>query len=81
MKPNLYANRTGTDDGLAINQETLHQYYCTVQSEVYPEALLDDAMNRRAARAKARRDGAGLPGWALWTVLALMLAGAVVLLR
>lgn len=81
MKPNLYANRTGTDDGLAINQETLHQYYCTVQSEVHPEVLLDEAMNRRLARAKARRQGAGLPAWVLWTVLGVVLVGAMGLLR
>lgn len=45
-----------SDDVLAINSRTWHQYYSTVQSDVYPHMLLEQAMERREARAwQARR--------------------------
>jgi hypothetical protein len=60
------------DDALAIHSQTLHQYYSTVQSEGHPQRLLDEALDRRQARAlQARRRP-----WALGSV-AVLLALAV----
>jgi len=88
VKTSLFAQRSTTDDSLAINSETLHQYYCTVQSEVHPETLVDEAetlvdeaMNRRQANAlMARRKRSRLSGWAVVAALALAMGGLVLLL-
>ncbi len=47
MKPNLYAQRSAADDGLAINSTTLHQYYSTVQAEIHPHDEMDDILDQR----------------------------------
>lgn len=81
VKSSLLTQRSSADDSLAINSETLHQYYCTVQSEVHPETLVDEAMNRRQANAlMARRKRSRLSGWAVFAVLALAMGGLVWLL-
>jgi hypothetical protein len=57
VKP-LFSRRRAADAGdpLAINSRTWHQYYATVQSDVYPHMLLEQAMERRQERAmRARR--------------------------
>ena len=54
----LFASRREVEkaDPLAINSRTWHQYYSTVQSDVYPHMLLEQAMERRQVRAmQARR--------------------------
>lgn len=82
VKPSLFAQRSATDDSLAINSETFHQYLCTVQSEVHPQTLVDEAMSRRQANALvARRNRSRLSGWSVVTVLALAMGGLVWLLR
>jgi len=81
VKPSIYSQRSSAIDSLAINQDTLHQYYCTVQSEVHPQTLVDEAMNRRQAHALvARRNRSRLSGWAVFAVLALSMGGLVWLL-
>ena len=75
VKP-LFASRRATEaaDPLAINSRTWHQYYSTVQSDVYPHMLLEQAMERRQERVmKARRRRPLL--WVLMASL-LLLAGA-----
>ncbi len=63
-----------SDDVLAINSRTWHQYYSTVQSDVYPHMLLEQAMERREARAWQARRQRPLR----WVLLAtLVVAGAV----
>lgn len=48
--------RVTDDDPLEINSRSWHQYYATVQSDVYPYMLLDQALERRQTRAlHARR--------------------------
>jgi hypothetical protein len=49
--------RSAHEDSFAINETTRHQYYSTMQAEVYDEDMLDAALNRRQARAMlAKRD-------------------------
>lgn len=57
VKPLLSSRRTAeAADPLAINSRTWHQYYSTVQSDVYPHMLLEQALERRQVRAmRARR--------------------------
>lgn len=76
IKP-LFASRRATEaaDPLAINSRTWHQYYSTVQSDVYPHMLLEQAMERRQERVmKARRRPWR---WGLMASL-LLLAGSAV---
>ena len=81
VKTALLTQRSTTDDSLAINSEALHPYHCTVQSEVHPETLVNEAMNRRQANAlMARRKRSRLSGWAVSAVLALAMGGLVWLL-
>jgi len=81
VKPSLLTQRSTADDSLAINSETLHQYYCTVQSDVHPQTLVDEAMNRRQAHALvARRNRSRLSGWTVFALLALAMGGLVLLL-
>ena len=81
MKSSLFAQRSTAEDSLAINSETLHQYYCTVQSEVHPETLVDEAMNRRQANAlMVRRNWSRRSGWAVVAALALAVGALVWLL-
>lgn len=57
MKTVLSTARAALEDRLAINDATRHQYYSTMQADVYGDDLLDAALNRRQARALlARRD-------------------------
>ena len=64
MNPNISAFHSITDDRLAINDATRHQYYATMQAEVCDEDMLDVAFNRRRARALlARRDQQRLAVW------------------
>ena len=56
------------DDALAINAQTLHPYYSTVQFDVHPEHLVDLAMARRPAAF-----------WRLVTLLALVALAAALL--
>lgn len=76
MKPTLYAFRSAADDGLVINEATRHQYYSTMQAELYNEDLLDEALNRRHARALLERDEQSRRGY-LVAALALCLAAAL----
>ena len=76
MKPTLYAFRSAADDGLVINEATRHQYSSTRQAEVYNEDLLDEALNRRHARALLERDEQSRRGY-LVAALALCLAAAL----
>ncbi|MCB2018946.1 MAG: hypothetical protein KDF54_15785 [Hydrogenophaga sp.] len=55
MNLNRYAFRSAHDDPLVINDATRHQYYSTMQAEVYNEDLLLDALNKRQARAMLER--------------------------
>lgn len=67
-----------TDDALAINSRTLHQYYSTVQSEVSPEHELDDALARRRVRVLQARQRRRVSLWWLGAFgLALVACAAV----
>lgn len=48
---NTNSLRSPHEDSFAINEATRHQYYSTMQAEVYDEDMLDVALNRRHARA------------------------------
>ena len=76
MNPNTFAFESVSDDRLAINDATRHQYYSTMQAEVYNEDLLDEALNRRHARALMERDEQSRRGY-LVAALALCLAAAL----
>lgn len=76
MKPSSYAFRSVADDALVINEATRHQYYSTMQAEVCDEDLLDEALNRRHARAMLERDEQSRRGY-LVAALALCLAAAL----
>ncbi len=57
MNRNHFAFQSVSDDRLAINDATRHQYYSTMQAETCDDDLLLAALNRRKARAlMARRD-------------------------
>lgn len=57
MNPNTFAFESVSDDRLAINDATRHQYYSTMQAETCDDDQLLAALNRRKARAlMARRD-------------------------
>ena len=60
-------------DSFAINEATRHQYYSTMQAEVYDEDMLDVALNRRQARAMmAKRSHRRIGVWlAVMSVCAL----------
>lgn len=49
--------RSANVDSFAINEATRHQYYSTMQAEVYDEDMLDAALNRRQARAMMAKRG------------------------
>jgi hypothetical protein len=54
---NHFAFQSVSDDRLAINDATRHQYYSTMQADTCDDDLLLAALNRRKARALiARRD-------------------------
>lgn len=75
MKPSQYAFRSATDDGLVINDATRHQYYSTMQAEVYNEDLLDEALNRRHAKVLLKREQKGRLGfWLAAAAVGAMLA-------
>jgi hypothetical protein len=74
---NHFAFQSVSDDRLAINDATRHQYYSTMQAETGDDDLLLAALNRRKARALiARRDhrrlGIGLVVLAVCVVPALV---------
>lgn len=57
MNRNHFAFQSVSDDPLAINDATRHQYYSTMQADNCDDDLLLAALNRRKARALiARRD-------------------------
>lgn len=66
MKPSFLTLRSAHDDGFAINETTRHQYYCTMQAEACDEDVLDEAMNRRRARAMMEKHQH--PHWGLWAL-------------
>ncbi len=76
----LFASRREVEkaDPLAINSRTWHQYYSTVQSDVYPHMLLEQAMERRQQRVMLLRRRRPLrwvlPGALLLAGLAVWLA-------
>jgi hypothetical protein len=74
VKPSSFTFQSANDDGFAINETTRHQYYCTMQAEACDEDVLDEAMNRRRARAMLEKHQQ--PRWGLW---ALGACGAVAL--
>jgi hypothetical protein len=78
VKPSVYAFRSAADDGLVINEATRHQYYSTMQAEVCNEDLLDEALNRRHARALLERDEQSRRGY-LAAALALCVVTALLL--
>lgn len=65
--------RSPHEDSFAINEATRHQYYSTMQAEVYDEDMLDVALNRRQARAMlAKHNHRRVGKWlAVLTVCAL----------
>lgn len=76
MNRNHFAFQSVSDDRLAINDATRHQYYSTMQAETCDDDMLLAALNRRKARALiARRDhrrlGVGLGLAAVCSVAAL----------
>ncbi len=74
MNFNTHAFRSASDDRLVINDETRHQYYSTMQAEVYDEDMLDAALNRRQARAFQAREQRRNTGWMLAAGAAVALA-------
>ena len=81
VKPSFLTVRSASDDDFAINETTRHQYYCTMQAEACDEDVLDDAMNRRRARAMLEKQqqrhrgfwvlgACGAVALALWLLLA-----------
>lgn len=57
MNRNHFAFQSVSDDRLAINDATRHQYYSTMQAETCDDDMVLAALNRRKARAlMARRD-------------------------
>ena len=54
MKNNQFVH-SRQSDALVINDDTVHQYYNTVQSDVGSDRLLDDALDRRRERGLAQR--------------------------
>lgn len=81
LLPQRSRRRAGApDDALAINAETLHQYYSTVQYDIYPQQLLDEALDRRQARAlEARRRPLTLRWWVVVLLALTVLAAAAAL--
>ena len=75
MKPSFFTVRSAHDDGLAITDATRHQYYCTMQAEACDEDVLDEAMNRRRARAMLEKHHQSRRGfWVLGACGAVALA-------
>ena len=75
MKPSFLTLRSANDDGLAITEATRHQYYCTMQAEACDEDVLDEAMNRRRARAMMEKHHQSHLGrWALGLCAAVAVA-------
>lgn len=64
-------------DALAIDENTLHQYYNTVQSDVHPQHLVDAAMSRRQAMALQAQRRQGSHGRLVVVALVLLAACAV----
>lgn len=75
MNFNTHALRRVSDDNLAINDATRHQYYSTMQAEVYDEDMLDAALNRRQARAMLAKRGHRRAGVWLAVLSVCALAG------
>lgn len=72
---NHFAFQSVSDDRLAINDATRHQYYSTMQAETGDDDLLLAALNRRKARALiARRDHRRLLGVGLGLLAVCVLA-------
>jgi hypothetical protein len=71
VKPTPFALRSAADDGLVINRATRHQYFSTMQADLHDQDIIDEALNRRMARAMlARQEKSRLHIWL--TVLALV---------
>ena len=73
MNTPAFAQLSAANDSQMINETNWHQYYSTMQAEVYDEDMLDVALNRRQARAMlAKRNHRRVGMWlAALTVCAL----------
>jgi len=77
MKTALFSTTVRPEDDFVINEATRHQYYSTMQAEVYGDDLLDAALNRRQARALLERDAQQRHvAWLAWALASLLLVGA-----
>lgn len=73
MKQNQFVH-SRQSDALVINNDTVHQYYNTVQSDLPDDQLLDRALDRRRDRSRADRRQQQWLGTALVAVSVAALA-------
>lgn len=73
MKQNQFVH-SRQSDALVINNDTVHQYYNTVQSDLPDDQLLDRALDRRRDRSRADRRQQQWLGTALAAVSVAALA-------